>query len=154
VSSHSIILDVGCGTGLFFTCIAEKAKMVVGIDVSSRLLAKAKQRARNICNVHLVRGDVDHLPFKTYSFNIVSAFTVLQNMPKPLITLTEIKRTTKPKGSIVVTGLKKTFSLNTFSRLIKKADLSLSSIRDGDFLRCYLAFCSPKIGKSAIQHTH
>ena len=68
VSSRSLILDVGCGTGLFFTHVAEKANMVVGVDISSKLLAKAKERARNFCNVHLVRGDADHLPFKEHSF--------------------------------------------------------------------------------------
>jgi len=142
VSSSSLILDVGCGTGLFFTFVAEKAKVVVGLDISSKLLVKAKERARNLCNVHLVRGDADHLPFKNHSFTVVSAFTLLQNMPKPLITLKEIKSSAKPNGFVVVTGLKKAFSLNTFAQLIKKAGLSLISVRDDDFLKCYVAFVS------------
>ena len=154
VSSRNLILDVGCGTGLFFTYVAEKAKLVAGVDISSKLLAKAKQRTRYLCNVHLVRGDADHLPFKPHSFNVVSAFTLLQNMPKSLITLKEIKNAAKPNGFIVVTGLKKAFSLNTFAQLIKKAGLSLFSIRDDYFLKCYVAFGSPKIGKSATQHAH
>jgi len=141
-SSHSLILDVGCGTGLFFTHVAEKAKAIVGVDISSELLAKAKERARNFCNVHLVRGDADHLPFKKHAFTAASAFTLLQNMPKPLITLKEIKRTIKPNGLIVVTGLKKVFSLTAFEQLLKTAGLSLISIRDDDFLKCYVAFGS------------
>ena len=140
VSSSSLILDVGCGTGLFFTYVAEKAKMVVGLDISSKLLAKAKERAKNLCNVHLVRGDADHLPFKKHTFTVVSAFTLLQNMPKPLTTLKEIKRTAKPKGLVVVTGLKKTFSLTTFTQLLKNAGLSLISVREDAFLKCYVAF--------------
>ena len=143
VSSRSLILDVGCGTGLFFTHVAEKAKMVVGVDISSKLLAKAKERARNFRNVHLVRGDADHLPFKKHSFTAASAFTLLQNVPKPLITLKEIKRTVKPNGLVVVTGLKKAFSLTAFAQLLKNAGLSLNSIRDDDFLKCYVAFGSP-----------
>jgi len=154
VSNRSLILDVGCGTGLFFTYVDKKAKLVVGVEISSKLLAKAKQRTRNLCNVHLVRGDADHLPFKKRSFSVVSAFTLLQNMPKPLITLMEIKRTAKANGFVVVTGLKKAFSLNIFAQLIKKAGLSLISIRDDDFLKGYVAFGSPKIGKSATQHVH
>jgi ubiquinone/menaquinone biosynthesis C-methylase UbiE len=142
VSNSSLILDVGCGTGLFFPFAAEKAKMVVGLDISSKLLAKAKERARNLGNVHLVRGDADHLPFKNHSFSVVSAFTLLQNTPKPLITLKEIKRTTKPNGFIVVTGLKKAFSLTKFTQLLKEAGLSPISIGDDDFLKCYVAFVS------------
>jgi ubiquinone/menaquinone biosynthesis C-methylase UbiE len=143
VRSNSLIRDVGCGTGLFFTHVAEKAKMIVGLDISSKLLVKAKERGRNLCNVYLVRGDADHLPFKKHSFSVVSAFTVLQNMPKPLITLKEIKSAAKPNGFVVVTGLKKAFSLTTFAQLIKKAGLSLISIRDDDFLKCYVALGSP-----------
>ncbi len=142
VSNSSLILDVGCGTGLFFPFAAEKAKVVVGLDISSNLLAKAKDRARNLCNVNLVRGDADHLPFKDHSFSIVSAFTLLQNTPKPLITLKEIKRTAKPNGFIVVTGMKKAFSLTSFTQLLKEAGLSPISIRDDDFLKCYVAFVS------------
>jgi ubiquinone/menaquinone biosynthesis C-methylase UbiE len=141
-ASSGLILDVGCGTGLFFTHVAEKAKMVVGVDISSKLLAKAKERSRNLCNVHLIRGDADHLPFKPNSFSVVSAFTLLQNTPNPLITLKEIKRTAMSNGFVVVTGLKKAFSLTTFTQLIRKAGLSLISIRDDDFLKCYVAFGS------------
>jgi ubiquinone/menaquinone biosynthesis C-methylase UbiE len=154
VSSRSLILDVGCGTGLFFIYVAEKAKLVIGLDISSKLLAESKKRAKNICNVHLVRGDADYLPFREHSFSIVSAFTLLQNMPNPLITLTEIKRTAKPNGFFVITGLKKVFSLTTFAQLMKIAGLSLLSLRDDDFLKCYVAFGSLKIGKSATQHAH
>ena len=154
VEGRSLILDVGCGTGLFFGYIVKETNVVVGLDISSKLLAEAKQRTRKFSNVHLVRGDADHLPFKNHFFGIVTAFTLLQNMPKPLITLKEIKDAAKPNGFIVVTGLKKIFSPYGFTQLIKKADLSLISIRDDGFLKCYVAFCSPKIGKSAAQHVH
>jgi ubiquinone/menaquinone biosynthesis C-methylase UbiE len=149
VSNSSLILDVGCGTGLFFPFAAEKAKVVVGLDISSKLLVKAKDRARNLGNVHLVRGDADHLPFKDHSFSVVSAFTLLQNTPKPLITLKEIKRTAKPNGSIIVTGLRKAFSLKAFSQLIRKAGMFTIFVRADNFLKCYVAFVSLKIGKSA-----
>lgn len=142
VSNRSLILDVGCGTGLFFTYVAEKAKMIVGVDISSELLAQAKERVSDFCNVHIVRGDADHLPFRKHSFTAASAFTLLQNMPKPLITLKEIKRTVKPNGLVIVTSLKKVFSLTTFTQLLKIAGLSLISVRDDDFLNCYIAFGS------------
>ena len=79
---------------------------------------------------------------KKHSFSIVSAFTLLQNMPNPLTTLKAIERVAKPNGFIVVTGLKKAFSLTSFTRLLKKAGLSPISIRDDDFLKCYVALGS------------
>ena len=84
ITSHSIILDVGCGTGLFFSRIAAEAQTVVGVDISRLLLLQAKKRSRRFRNVYLVQADADHLPFSDNRFGVVFAFTLLQNMPKPL----------------------------------------------------------------------
>ena len=41
-----VVLDVGCGSGLFFSEVADQADMVVGVDVSRKLLLKAKKQAK------------------------------------------------------------------------------------------------------------
>ncbi len=132
-------LDVGCGTGLLFKHVAAEAKTVVGVDISGKLLLRAKESARDFRNVHLVQADADHMPFKDNHFSVVFAFTVLQNMPKPLETLNEIKRVAKLEASIVVTGLKKAFSLEAFGMLLQSAGLRLVSLEDADALKCYVA---------------
>jgi ubiquinone/menaquinone biosynthesis C-methylase UbiE len=132
------ILDVGCGTGLLFSHVAVKAETVVGVDVSKQLLLQARKRAGKFRSVHLVQADADHLPFKNACFNVVFAFTVLQNMPKPSETLMEIKRTAKHDAFIVITGLKKTFSLEAFGELLQQAGLRVVSLKDDD-LKCYVA---------------
>jgi ubiquinone/menaquinone biosynthesis C-methylase UbiE len=70
---------------------------------------------------------------------VVFAFTVLQNMPKPLETINEVKRVAKPDASLVVTGLKKAFSLDAFKNLLQRACLRLVSLEDVDALKCYVA---------------
>ena len=142
IASNSLILDVGCGTGLLFSHVAADAQAVVGLDVSRKLLFQAKERARRSRNVHVVQADADHMPFKNTCFTLVFAFTVLQNMPKPAETLNEIKRTAKHDGSIVVTGLKKAFSLKAFGDLLQQADLHVVFLRDDDVLKCYIAVSS------------
>ena len=139
VARNSKVLDVGCGTGLLFSHVAAEAQTVVGVDISSRLLLQAKERARDFRNVHLVQADADYLPFTDNHFSIVFAFTVLQNMPKPLETLKEIKRNAKRDASIVVTGLKKAFSLEAFRELLQNAGLQVVSLKDDDVLKCYVA---------------
>lgn len=136
---HSSVLDIGCGTGLLFSYVVAEAQTVVGVDISRLLLLQAKERARDFRNVHLVQADADHLPFKNNNFNVVFAFTVLQNMPKPLETLSEIKRNTKQGAAIVVTGLKKAFSLEAFKELLHDAGLQVVSLNDDDALKCYVA---------------
>jgi ubiquinone/menaquinone biosynthesis C-methylase UbiE len=139
IAYDSLVLDVGCGVGLLFSHVTAKAQVIVGVDVSKKLLFHAKVRAKNFRNVHLVQADADHLPFRTGSFNVVFAFTVLQNMPKPLETLNEIKRTAKHNASIAVTGLKKAFPKDAFEELLQNAGLSVVSLKDEDALKCYVA---------------
>jgi ubiquinone/menaquinone biosynthesis C-methylase UbiE len=139
ITRNSSVLDVGCGTGLFFSHIAAEAETVVAVDISRLLLRQAKMRARDFRNVHIVQADADHLPFKKDQFSIVFAFTVLQNMPKPLETLSEIKRSAKRAASIVVTGLKKAFSLEAFRALLQNGGLQVVSLEDADALKCYVA---------------
>ncbi len=136
------VLDVGCGSGLFFSQVADKAEMVVGVDVSRMLLIKAKAQAKRFGNVHVVQADADHLPFKNKVFSAVFSFTVLQNMPKPDETLCEFKRAAKTDGVLVVTGLKKAFALTAFLDLFEVAGLRLVSFVDDEALKCYVAMAA------------
>jgi demethylmenaquinone methyltransferase/2-methoxy-6-polyprenyl-1,4-benzoquinol methylase len=139
VARNSEVLDVGCGTGLLFSHVATEAQTIVGVDISGKLLLQAKKRARNLRNVHLVQADADHMPFKDNYFSVVFAFTVLQNMPDPLETLKEIKRIAERDAPIVVTGLKKTFSLEALSALLQSAGLRAISLKDAEALKCNVA---------------
>lgn len=133
------VLDVGCGTGLLFSHVAAKAETVVGVDVSGKLLLQAKERAKSFRNALVVQADADHLPFRSECFAVVFAFTVLQNMPKPTETLTELKRVAERNGVIVVSGLKKAFSIEAFNALLRQAGLHVVSIKDDTALKCYVA---------------
>jgi ubiquinone/menaquinone biosynthesis C-methylase UbiE len=134
-----LVLDLGCGTGLLFSHIASKATNVVGVDVSKGLLLQARERAKTLGNVDLIQADADHLPFKNDVFNAVFAFTVLQNMPKPLETLMEIRRTARDYAVVTVTGLKKTFSTKALEKLLRNAGLHVVSVKDEEKLKCYVA---------------
>ncbi len=133
------VLDVGCGSGLFFSHVAAKAKALVGVDVSRRLLLKAKEQARSFQNVFVLQADADHLPLREKFFDFEFAFTVLQNIPQPAETLNELKRVAKQGGKVVVTGLKKAFPLNAFMDVLENSGLKLVSFVDDEDLKCYVA---------------
>jgi ubiquinone/menaquinone biosynthesis C-methylase UbiE len=113
--------------------------MVVGVDISRKLLLKAKEQAGALQNVSVLQADADYLPFRDAFFDAVFAFTVLQNMPKPSETLNELKRVAKFGGRVVVTGLKKTFSLNTLMDVLESAGLRIVAFVDNEDLKCYVA---------------
>ena len=132
-----LVLDVGCGSGLFFG-VAAQADVVVGVDVSRKLLLKAKEHARETQNAFVLQADADHLPFSDRCFDNVFAFTMLQNMPNPDVTLSELRRVIKSNGRVVVTGLKKAFPLNTFMDILEGSGLMVSAFVDDQDLNCYV----------------
>jgi ubiquinone/menaquinone biosynthesis C-methylase UbiE len=138
-SCGGAVLDAGCGSGLFFSYVADKVSLVVGVDISRNLLLKAKVHAKTFCNVHIIQADADYLPFKNALFNVLFAFTMLQNMPTPKQTLLEFKRQTKDDGKLVVTGLKKVFELTNFLDLFEANGLRLLEFIDDSNLNCYIA---------------
>ena len=138
------ILDVGCGTGLFFSHAEACASMVAGVDTSRKLLLKAKDKAEKMSNVFVLRADADYLPFNQSFFDVVFLFTVLQNMPEPSETLEELKRITKLSGNIVVTGLKRAFPLSTFLDFLENTSMPVASLIDEEDLKCYVAVLAVK----------
>lgn len=137
----ALVLDVGCGTGLFFGHVVSHAETIIGLDISRRILLQAKERAKKHSNVQVILADADKLPFKEASFDIIFAFTLLQNMPSPDDTLKEIRRAAKHGGSAVITGLKKTFTLRTFKKLLQGSGLRIISLHN-NALKCYVAICT------------
>lgn len=136
----SLILDVGCGTGLLFTVIA-KTQSVIGVDVSSNLLQKARQYTRKFSNIHIIRADSDYLPLQDNVFNMVFAITLLQNIPNPLTSLEEIKRVCKSETIIAVTALKKEFSRENFIKLLQSVRLKILTTKTDEKLKDHIAIC-------------
>ena len=133
------ILDVGCGSGLFFKEVAAQASLVIGVDVSRKLLFKAKEQGNAFSNVAVLQADADHLPFRDGLFSVVFAFTVFQNVPKPAVTLNELKRVVKKGDKVVVTGLKKAFPFTSFIDLLDSSGLKVLAFVDEEAINCYIA---------------
>ncbi len=138
---NSSILDIGCGTGLLFDYVANKSKTVVGLDISRKILLQARKNAKKFPNVHLIWADADNVPLRKGAFNHVFAVTLIQNMPNPDKTLNEIKRIAKEDAVMVVTGLKKKFSLEIFQKLLRNAGLNINALKN-ESLKCHVAVCT------------
>ena len=141
LEKENIILDAGCGTGLLFPRVANRVKLVVGVDVSVSIVKQVKKRVKDHINTALIRADADFMPFPNGTFDFVFAVTLLQNMPKPFWTLAELKRVTKHNATIIATGLKKTFSQEDFTLLLREAGLEIKALRHDENLKDYVAVC-------------
>lgn len=138
---NELVLDLGCGTGLLFERIVRSTKLLVGVDISSKILQEAKKRAKLLPNTAILRADADYTPFRNQTFDRVFAITLLQNMPNPLKTLREIKRISKPRSRIIVTGLKKEFTQERFMNLLNKAKLKVFTLKTNNQLKGHIATC-------------
>jgi ubiquinone/menaquinone biosynthesis C-methylase UbiE len=141
IEKHSLVLDAGCGTGLLFGYVAEKAEATVGLDTSRKILLQAKKRGKNFQGLYLILADADNMPFNRNIFSHVFAITLIQNMPNPAKTLNEIKRVAKNDAAIVITGMKKAFTLEKFEKLLNDAGFNIIVLKD-ESLKCYVSVCT------------
>jgi demethylmenaquinone methyltransferase/2-methoxy-6-polyprenyl-1,4-benzoquinol methylase len=143
IKKESLILDVGCGTGILFDHVADSADAIVGLDFSKKTILQAKEHARkeSLRDVQLIRADADNMPFRNEVFNMVFAMTILQNTPHPNETLKEIKRVVRNDALLVITGLKKIFTKKGFEQLLKNSQLNTLAFEDQK-LKCYVAVCT------------
>jgi len=140
LTKRNCALDVGCGTGILFNYVADRVNTIVGLDISKKMLAEARDNAHNSRNIYLVAADADNMPFRDSFFERVFAFTLIQNLPSPARTLEEIKRVAAKNALFVITGMKKSFSKEDFKKLLHAAGLKIVDLEDED-LKCSVAVC-------------
>jgi ubiquinone/menaquinone biosynthesis C-methylase UbiE len=99
-----VILDVGCGTGVFTADILSRGPRVIGLDISSPMLRRANQKAKGY-SFQAVAGDMIALPFAGECFDRVFSMTALEFIEDGQAAVGELFRVTKKRGTIVVTTL-------------------------------------------------
>lgn len=90
------VLDIGCGRGQFIELMIKQNKKAFGCDISQVLINKL-----HLPGAILRWGSMSEIPFQN-SFDLVTAFDVLEHIPEAEIemSLVELNRVTK-KDAIV-----------------------------------------------------
>jgi ubiquinone/menaquinone biosynthesis C-methylase UbiE len=97
-----VAVDAGCGTGLFLDRLRVICDLVLGVDLSREMLAKAKVRCQD-SNVSLVRADCSALPLKDCIAGCVFAISLLKPGAYMTRQLGEMSRVTQMEGIVVGT---------------------------------------------------
>ena len=88
IEPTNVVLDLGCGVGRLTRVIAERAARVCGVDVSSEMVALARQHNAGLNNVEWIVGNGSDLePLPDQSFDLCLSHVVFQHIPDPAITL-------------------------------------------------------------------
>ena len=98
------ILDMGCGTSALMKDILNRGHQVVGIDICPEMLAAAKKSVKKYFSkkAFLSCADIEKLPFKDNSFDVVTCVGVIEYLYNEDSGLREIKRIIKDSGFLIV----------------------------------------------------
>jgi ArsR family transcriptional regulator len=106
VPLSNTIVDMGCGTGDLMVSLRERAKQVIGVDKSSKMLDEAKRRLANDGkNVDLRIGDLEHLPLRDGEADLAVINMVLHHVLNPMKTFQEAYRVLKKGNTFIIVDL-------------------------------------------------
>jgi ubiquinone/menaquinone biosynthesis C-methylase UbiE len=97
------VLDLGCGTGSLSVLLALEGHRVTGIDLSERMLERARAKAAEAgVDVEFSKGDASALELPPAQFDVLLDRHVLWAMEHAPAALAEWVRLVRPGGSIVL----------------------------------------------------
>lgn len=96
---NGTVLDVGCGTGLITRNFTRKNQRVLALDLNHWALTQMGNRPF----ITRIQCDVEILPIKNESVDLVVATEMIEHLEKPEKTASEIFRVCKKGGKVIGT---------------------------------------------------
>jgi SAM-dependent methyltransferase len=110
IKTGDIVLDLGSGAG--FDCFLASKKVgkngkVIGVDMTEAMVRQAQENAKKwaIDNVEFKLGEIESLPIKDRSIDIVISNCVINLSPDKKKVFKEIKRVLKDKGKAYLSDI-------------------------------------------------
>ncbi len=104
-----VIADLGAGEGAFSLLLAQRAKKVIAVDTSARMVEVGRQQAKQqgVKNVEYRLGDMEEVPIEDGSVDLVFFSQSLHHALHPERAVAEAWRILRPGGRIAVLDLAK-----------------------------------------------
>jgi ArsR family transcriptional regulator len=107
VPDDVVIADLGAGEGWLSQLLAQRAKKVIAVDLSPKMVAvgQAESKAHKVKNLEFRIGDIIAPPIAGRSVDIVILSQALHHIPQPSQALAAALKILKPKGRILILDL-------------------------------------------------
>ncbi len=99
------LLDLGCGTGWavrYAARLVNEQGEFYGIDISPKMIEKARTSSADYQNVHFYQASADQLPFEDNFFDFIICSNSFHHYFSPDRVLSEAFRVLKPEGRIYI----------------------------------------------------
>ena len=97
------VLEVGCGTGLYTSRLVEKEFRVTALDVSVRMMEKAKERLKHKgFEVDWLHADIHEILPELGTYDGILSVTAFEFIPNPEKILSELYTHLNPGGCLVI----------------------------------------------------
>ena len=139
------ILDMGIGTGRFASLLAKKGASIEGIDISEKMIKKAKKKLKEQPANFTVADAGEHIPFGDNSFDYIICIRVLKYIVSWKRTIKEVARVLNRDGlflleipnlySVQFFGLRKAnyflFNFNNVKNTLKQFNFEIIKLTSG-----------------------
>jgi ubiquinone/menaquinone biosynthesis C-methylase UbiE len=98
------VLEVGCGTGALARQMAERAKHVTALDLSSEMIRVAKLQSAQLPNIDYQVADVVECDLPAEHFDCIATVATLHHLPLRNALL-KLRKALKPGGTLIVLDL-------------------------------------------------
>jgi 2-polyprenyl-3-methyl-5-hydroxy-6-metoxy-1,4-benzoquinol methylase len=103
LKDSDIVLDYGCGTGTTSCELANHVKEIHAIDISSKMIEIAKEKAvvGKVENINFLQTDIFDKRYNNESFDTILAFNMLHTVSNPKDVTQKIYELLKPEGLFI-----------------------------------------------------
>ncbi len=104
-----VIADLGAGEGTFSLLLAQRAKQVIAVDNSDKMVEVGRENAcrLGVKNIEYRKGDLEELPIEDASVDVVFFSQSLHHALHPDRAILEAERILRPGGRIAILDLLK-----------------------------------------------
>jgi len=95
------VLDLASGEGYGTDLLAQRAALVVGLEIDLDAVVHARATYRRD-NLRFLRGDIRRAPLNPAQFDVVVCFEAIEHVSQPEFVLQEARRLLRPDGVLVI----------------------------------------------------